>query len=254
VRLLRGPLGFALTLFLAGFVAGAFAGCGAGHARSPTTESVAGKTYTARSPACEQNPLDGVHGPDRLKVLKGCVAFQGTVNQAPVKNPDGDVSFEVSPDPGYTNMLNAHNRNEGGLHIEIVPRDQPGCTPGHPVHVGDVPNLGICSGRDITAPALGAHVRIIGPWVLDRNNNWYEIHPVWSITNAGCRVPRVIGRTLRQARAAISKNLCSMGRVSHRRSGKQLKGHVIRQHPSPGSLLRQGARVNLTISLGPRRS
>jgi len=23
-------------------------------------------------------------------------------------------------------------------------------------------------------------VRIIGPWVLDRNNDWYEIHPVWS--------------------------------------------------------------------------
>jgi hypothetical protein len=79
-------------------------------------------------------------------------------------------------------MLNAHNRSEGGLHIEIVPRDQPDCAPGQPVHAGDVPDLGLCSGRDIREPALGAHVRIIGPWVLDRNNNWYEIHPAWRIT------------------------------------------------------------------------
>jgi hypothetical protein len=116
-----------------------------------------------------------VHGPDRLKVLSPCAVFQGEVKEAPVKNPDGDVSFQVSPDPGYAGMLNAQNRREGGLHIEIVPRDQAGCTPGQPIHVGDVPDLGTCSGRDVAAPAVGAHVRIIGPWVLDRNNNWYEI-------------------------------------------------------------------------------
>jgi hypothetical protein len=125
-----------------------------------------------------------VHGPDRLKVLSPCAVFQGKVKEAPVKNPDGDVSFQVSPDPGYAGMLNANNRSEGGLHIEIVPRDQPGCTPGQPIHVGDVPDLGTCSGRDVAAPARGAHVRIIGPWVLDRNNNWYEIHPAWSFKPA----------------------------------------------------------------------
>ena len=71
---------------------------------------------------------------------------------------------------------------DGGLHIEIVPRDQPGCTPGRAVVIGDIPNLGKCSGRGVIGPPLGAHVRIIGPWVLDRSNNWYEIHPTWRIT------------------------------------------------------------------------
>lgn len=117
-------------------------------------------------------------------MLNRCAVFQGTVKEAPMKNPDGDVSFQASPDPGYADMLNAHNRSEGGLHIEIVPRDQPGCAPGQPVHIGDVPDLGTCSGRDVVTPSLGAHVRIIGPWVLDRNNDWYEIHPAWSITHA----------------------------------------------------------------------
>jgi hypothetical protein len=129
--------------------------------------------------------LDGVHGSDRLKVLSPCAAFQGTVSEKPVKNSDGDVSFQARPDRGYASMLNAHNRSEGGLHIEIVPRDQPGCKRGQTVHVGDVPDLGTCSGRDIAAPALGAHIRVIGPWVLDRNNNWYEIHPAWRVKQLG---------------------------------------------------------------------
>jgi hypothetical protein len=240
--------GFVLAVCLTAI----FSGCGGGQARPSATESVAGKTHALGNPACERNPKDGVHGPDRLKTLTRCAVFQGTVSQAPVKHPDGDVSFHVSPDPGYASMLNAHNRSEGGLHIEIVPRDQPGCTPGQPVHVGDVPHLGICSGRDVVAPPLGAHVRIIGAWVLDRNNNWYEIHPAWSITAAGCRVPRVIGQTLRQARATIARHACSIGKISHRYSRKRLKNHVLAQHPHPGSLLRKHARINLTIGLGRR--
>lgn len=177
----RSLLGFILVLCLSA----ALSGCGGSQAGSPTITTAAAKAHTVRSSACERNSLDGVHGSDRLQVLSPCAAFQGTVTQTPEKNPDGDVSFEARPDPGYASMLNAHNRSEGGLHIEIVPRDQPGCKRGQPVHVGDVPDLGTCSGRYIAAPARGAHVRVIGPWVLDRNNNWYEIHPAWSIKQLG---------------------------------------------------------------------
>jgi hypothetical protein len=173
----RSVFGFAIVLCLAA----AFSGCGGSRTLSRTTTTAVRQAHAVRSLACERNPGAGVHGPDRLKVLIPCAVFRGTVKEAPVKNPDGDVSFQVSPDPGSAGMLNAHNRSEGGLHIEIVPRDQPGCTAGQPVHVGDVPDLGTCSGRDVGPPALGAHVRIIGPWVLDRNNNWYEIHPAWSV-------------------------------------------------------------------------
>jgi len=177
----RSVVGFGLALFLAT----ALAGCGSGQASSSTITTVEAKAHRVTSHVCERNALDGVHGSDRLKVLSPCAAFQGTVTQKPVKNPDGDVSFEARPDHGYASMLNAHNRSEGGLHIEIVPRDQPGCKRGQTVRVGDVPDLGTCSGRHIAAPALGAHVRVIGPWVLDLHNNWYEIHPAWSVKQLG---------------------------------------------------------------------
>lgn len=178
---LRPLVGFVLVFCLVT----AFSGCGGGKPHAPTSASAAAKSHTVRSRACEHNPRDGVQTPDRLQVLSPCAAFQGTVDQAPVKYPpDSDVVFQVKPDPGYANMLNAQNRSEGGLHIEIVPRDQPGCTPGQPIHIDDVPDLGTCSGRDLAAPALGAHVRIVGPWVFDRNHGFYEIHPAWSITPA----------------------------------------------------------------------
>jgi hypothetical protein len=251
VRLRRSVLGLVLSACLAG----TFAGCGSSQSRSSPSSGVAAEKHTLEDPACEQDPLDGVHHPARLKVLNPCATFQGTVNQAPKKFPDGDMAFSVSPDPGYEFMLNAHNQQEGGLHIEIVPRDQPGCTPGQPVVVGNVPDLGVCSGRDVAAPPLGAHVRIVGPWVLDRNDNWHEIHPAWSITApaATCRVPRVIGRTLRQARAALAKHGCSLGKISHRSSRRRLKGHVVAQRPRPGSLLVAQSRIHLTIGRGHRR-
>ena len=177
VRVTRFGLGSVLGLCLAG----ALVGCGGVQTKSSTTLGAAAAKHSSQSAACKPNPRDGVYHPDRLEILNPCARFQGTVVEAPKKFPDGDVSFLVAPDPGYASMLNAQNRKEGGLHVEIVPRDQPGCTPGQPLHVGDVP-VGLCSGRDIADPALGAHVRIIGPWVLDRNNDWNEIHPTWKIT------------------------------------------------------------------------
>jgi hypothetical protein len=248
VRVARFMLGLALFVCLAGVLSA----CGGGGVDSSTTIGVAGTTAALRNTACDQNPRAGVHGPDRLKVLSPCAVFQGTVAEAPVKNADGDVSFQVSPDPGFASFLNAHNRSEGGLHVEIVPRDQPGCTPGQPVHAGDVPDLGTCSGRDVAAPPLGTHVRIVGSWVLDRNNAWFEIHPTWSIQPAGCHVPQVVGESVRRARTMIRRSLCVVGKITYRPSRGRLKDRVIGTRPRPGALLRVHARVNLTIGLGRR--
>jgi hypothetical protein len=65
-----------------------------------------------------------------------------------------------------------------------------------------------------------------------------------------CRVPRLIGRTPKQARRAIVEHLCSVGRVSHGRSPDRLRGRVIHQHPRAGRRLREHARVRFRVGLG----
>jgi hypothetical protein len=148
------------------------------HSR-PQQTSTQAKPGSA-SAACQADPHAGVHDPSRLTVLSPCATFVGTVSRAPALNPsDGDVTFNATPDPGYASLLNSGNAGEG-LHLEIVPRDQPGCTTGQPVK-GAAGNLGVCSGANLVFPPLGAHVRVIGPWVLDIANGWNEIHPVWSV-------------------------------------------------------------------------
>jgi hypothetical protein len=89
----RSALGFVLVVCLAA----AFSGCGGGQVRAPVSATIAGKSHTIQSRACERNARDGVQTPDRLQLLSPCAAFMGTVIQAPVKSPhDGDVTLEVN--------------------------------------------------------------------------------------------------------------------------------------------------------------
>jgi len=166
------------------------AGCGSsrnqGDAAGSTTisPSTTTPTKTSQRPAsafCRPDPHQGVHDPQRLKVHKPCATFDGTVVEAPERAPDGDLTFLAAPDRAYKWMLNAKNRRKGGLHIEIVPRDQPSCKRGQRITAYPVNNLGVCSGAHVEAPPLGAHVRVIGPYVLDSWDHWNEIHPVWKL-------------------------------------------------------------------------
>ena len=161
------------------------AGCGssADHSRgtASSTATTATSAANARPGACRSDPHEGVHEPQRLKVIKRCATFAGKVVVAPDASDDGDVTFDVAPDPGYGSMLNAKNRQKHGLHVEIVPMDQPGCKPGQPIVRAGFSNLGVCSGADVVSPPLGAHIRAFGPYVYDSWQGWNEIHPAWKV-------------------------------------------------------------------------
>jgi hypothetical protein len=161
------------------------------------------------TPPCRSDPQAGVHDPTRLKILNECATFVGKVVRAPELNPpDGDVTFNAAPDPGYESMLDAKNNQEGGIHIEIVPRDQPGCVPGEPIK-GPVGNLGVCSGANVAFPPLGAHVRVIGPHVFDSWVGRNEIHPAWNVEIlplSGPVPPEAHPLKAHLTRRAISKN------------------------------------------------
>jgi len=136
----------------------------------------------ASASACRSDPHEGVHDPTRLTILSACVQVVGTVAKVPKLPPDGDQTFNVKLDPAYVGMMDAKNVADGGIHVEIVPMDQPGCTPGQPItKPAGYNNLGVCSGANVATPPVGARVRITGPYVHDDWAGKTEIHPAWEV-------------------------------------------------------------------------
>ena len=68
-----------------------------------------------------------------------------------------------------------------------------------------------------------------------------------------CIVPKVVGKSLAKARAAITKAHCKVGKVTRKASSARKKGKVIGQSPKAGKQMRNGARVNVTVGRGPLR-
>ncbi len=105
---------------------------------------------------CPSDPLLGVYSPKRLTVLKPCQWFRGHVVSVEPRS-DGDIHIRLQADPGYTQFLNPTNVNSGGMVAEIMP------------------------GQNLWTPSPGDHLAVFGTWVLDKNNGWDEIHPVWGL-------------------------------------------------------------------------
>lgn len=148
--------------------------------QSPTS------TATARSvgTACRKgSPLANVYHPDRLLVMSACKTASGVIRSI-THESDGDYHFDLALDPAFAGLINQGNVSgqHGWLVAEIVPADEPGCSPGKPPKpVSGTYNYGYCTGADITTPPIGTHVSVTGPYVLDQVHGWMEIHPVWRI-------------------------------------------------------------------------
>jgi beta-lactam-binding protein with PASTA domain len=65
-------------------------------------------------------------------------------------------------------------------------------------------------------------------------------------------VPKVVGKPLASAKRAITKAHCKTGKVTRAYSAKKA-GIVIAERPKPRTKLKNGAKVNLTVSRGRRR-
>lgn len=106
------------------------------------------------------DPLVGVYSPWRLTVKSPCAAVTGVVAATDIEH-DGDLHISLAEvDPKYLNAVNLR-RTHQDLVVEAVP---------------DIP---------MPTPPVGARITVIGPWVLDTQTGWLEVHPVWRILPAG---------------------------------------------------------------------
>ena len=74
------------------------------------------------------------------------------------------------------------------------------------------------------------------------------------ITNnlARCRAPKLRRRALPDARRAIARANCRLGKIRRAYSRRVKRGRVISQRPKAGTVLRNGGKVNLVVSRGRR--
>jgi PASTA domain-containing protein/IPT/TIG domain-containing protein len=64
----------------------------------------------------------------------------------------------------------------------------------------------------------------------------------------GCKVPSLTGKKLKPAKRALKRASCKLGKVTKLEGATARTGHVLRQHPSPGTIRSVGTRVKLTLA------
>ena len=155
---------------------------------APTTSLASGASQGAQSHCRSGDPLADVYHPYRLQVLRDCLAVTGTVVAVRYED-DGDYHVNLALSSAEQGLVNSANqRYEGGdLVTEIVPADKAGCTRGQAPPLPPTAyrtasyDYGICTGADLAPPPIGATVTVVGPYVVDSDHGWAEIHPVWWI-------------------------------------------------------------------------
>ncbi len=126
---------------------------------------------------CRPGPPEaGVHNPDRLQVLNPCAHAAGTVVDV-AHEDDGDYHVWFTPDPAYAYLMNSEN------HFQAKPAMLGEITPDCPPtsHPADAHAAAKCPRSSLPVPVIGEHISMDGPWVLDTDHGWREIHPVDAI-------------------------------------------------------------------------
>jgi PASTA domain len=72
-------------------------------------------------------------------------------------------------------------------------------------------------------------------------------------TAKACVVPKLVGKTLKQAKRALKKAGCKVGKAKKSKSKKK-KGRIVKQRYKVGTKLPAGAKVPLTVSKGPNKA
>lgn len=122
------------------------------------------------APACDASLWDHVFTPKRLIIVEPCVVYRGIL-VLPVPQFDGDYHIMIRPDPGFESF----EPSQPLFNVEVM------CVV--PV-LKSAAAAETCASwhQDIVIPPPGAHVEIVGAYVMDGSHGWHEIHPVTSIT------------------------------------------------------------------------
>ncbi len=177
-----GCVGLIVLVIIIGIAANGAKNTSSNSSTSPSPPS----SLTDLKPVCVGDPHAHVYSPDRLQLLAACIELTGTIDSETAQ-ADGDYHVRLHLDLGQTcsgqPCIDAKNVSDqaGDLILEPV------CE--NPITQADA--VAACQGyhNPLVLPPLNSHVMVMGPFVLDTDHGWNEIHPLESITVVGASSP-----------------------------------------------------------------
>jgi len=177
-------------------------GIAANGAKNTSSSSSTSPSPSPSSLTCVGDPRAHVYSSDRLQLLAPCIELTGTIDSETAQ-ADGDYHVRLHLDPGQTcagqPCINARNvsAQAGDLILEPV------CE--KPITQADA--VAACEGyhNPLVLPPVGSHVLVMGPFVLDTDHGWNEIHPLESITVVPAPTPEAPPSPSPTASAAPAK-------------------------------------------------
>lgn len=125
--------------------------------------------------ACGTSLWAHVYHPDRLKIIQRCKTVHGTVKDL-TWEPDGDLHIRLAVRSSLVNSAN-DTYEHGDLVLEEICQGS----------VSQADAIAACRGvpHNLTIPAVGDKVTVMGSYVLDQDHGWMEIHPVTGLAVTG---------------------------------------------------------------------
>jgi hypothetical protein len=127
---------------------------------------------TQGTSGCDAALWDYVYHPQRLQIVEACKTVEGVVQKV-LHEADGDLHIRL--DVEDKSLLN--EKNFSGQHGLLVLEPICQTTPTQRDAIGP------CRGYSgpMFEVSAGMRVRVTGPYVLDSEHGWMEIHPVTSL-------------------------------------------------------------------------
>lgn len=227
---------------------------------NPVTPSGPGlQTFTTNLPiaAGDLIGVDPTNATDKVGIADAAGAGYGFIFPPPfdgatvapsgaVNGKEIELSAEVQPTPTVTSIAPDFGPVGGGTTVTITGTDLASASA---VKFGEAPAAGFKAESEtkITAVApasakVGAVdvtvTTLAGTSATGKADSFYY---------EGCVVPKLKGRKVRNARRALGRAGCRLGKVGKRRAARKKRGKVLTQSARATKVLAPGTKVNVTI-------
>jgi hypothetical protein len=230
---------------------------GGGTSAPQTVTSTAKQTFATSLPikAGQMIALDNTNAADEIGYIASATGSysyfnpplaEGSTRAAtgPITGIEFTFNAEVQPLPGISAVSPAAGSIKGGTSVLISGHDFTGATG---VSFGTSPAKSFSVQSENTITAVAPANADVGSVTISVTTLAGKATAPQSFTYEACSVPKLKGKKLKGAKKTLRAAGCKIGKVKKKEGATAKTGVVVKQHPTPRTLLVPGAKVNVTL-------